>query len=157
MPGNIVYRTPVYGYAGIFTWHSALALVMPSAAVTVRLDGLRTDGWAVGGDVLGDGPGGTITVLRRGAYKYGFTVSGDSNKLAEIHIGCHVNDVLVEQVSNGVLFGTSAKLHEIAMSGILELQAGDEVSARIYSDTDLTTLTIEHANMFVNKIAAPIS
>jgi len=141
-PGNICYAVPHHAVAGVHTWHSALSYLMASANVPVTLNGLTEGSWAVAGDARPNGANGTITILRNGFYKIGFTLSADSDKLATIHAGLYVNGALNDQISNGVNFGTALKLHDIALSGIVYLYAGDVCSIRCYSDVAATTFVV---------------
>ena len=143
-------------HGSLYTHDNSLQVSLPTAGADVV-----STGWTAGlstgaGYVVLDAANGTITIGDKGAglYRIKIGISFSSSKAnVVIHGSAFLNGAKINQVSFERSIGTANALGNAGDDDNIILAPGDVVDFRLNSDTNTTTVSINHGGLNVIWLA----
>ncbi len=147
--GRILAEVSNYHMHGdMFTHDDSLQVSLPTAGAPVVSTGWTAGDETGAGYVVQDAPNGTITIGDKGAGRYQLNASfsfSSSRANVEIHGALYVDGVKQEKFTFRRTVGTANAIGDASFPSLtLMLSPGEVLDVRFESDTNTTTLDIEH-------------
>jgi len=139
-------------YGELYTYENSASIACGTADTYYDVTGLTKGLYS--SNITLNGTAGTITIGNNagGIYKADLMASIQADKVSVIHMDLFVNDVEKQNIAYSRKIATANQTGSASGSGILDLNDGDIVKAKVSSDINSTNVSLVQMNINLYKV-----
>lgn len=149
------YLTFKQSHGELYTYESGVTVIASTANTYYTITGITAGESSGTGYAVVNATNGTITIGTNGAglYEISFFISLSANKVVELHGSVFINGSDTDKIGWRRDISTANQIGSAGASGLYNLSASDVITFRMKSSTANTNIAIDHAQLFVKRIA----